>query len=94
MGKLPVYLSVTACSLESVSGTPPVAQLILGSSGPGVEDSDDALFTRHTFFVFFGGDEVDEALAGVFLIFVFFSPLALLIAFDFLGWWHPLNALS
>jgi hypothetical protein len=41
-----------------------------------VEDSDDAFFTRHTFFVFFGGDEVGEALAGVFLIFVFFSPLA------------------
>jgi hypothetical protein len=50
-----------------------------------VEDSDDALFTRHTFFVFFGGDEVSEALAGVFLISVFFSPLALLIAFTFLS---------
>jgi hypothetical protein len=46
----------------------------LGSSGPGVEESDDALFTRHTFFVFFGGDEVGEALAGVFLISVFFPP--------------------
>jgi hypothetical protein len=52
-----------------------------------VEHSDDALFTRHTFFVFFGGDEVGEALAGLFLISVFFSPLALLIAFDFLVWW-------
>jgi hypothetical protein len=52
-----------------------------------VEDSDVALFTRHTFFVFFGGDEVGKALAGVFLIFVFFSPLALLIGF--LGWWRP-----
>jgi hypothetical protein len=59
-----------------------------------VEDSDNALFTRHTFFVLFGGDEVGEALVGVFLIFVFFSPLALLIGFDFLGWWRPLNALS
>jgi hypothetical protein len=59
-----------------------------------VEDSDNALFTRHTFFIFFGGDEVSEALAGVFLIFVFFSPLALLIGFDFLGWWRLLNALS
>jgi hypothetical protein len=59
-----------------------------------VEDSDDALFTRHTFFVFFGGDEVGEAFAGVFLISVFFSTLALLIGFDFLGWWRPLNALS
>jgi hypothetical protein len=39
-----------------------------------VEDSDDALLTRQTFFVFFGGDEVDEALAGVFLISVFFPP--------------------
>jgi hypothetical protein len=68
-----------------VSGTPPFAQLILGSSGPGVKDSDDALFTRHTFFVFFGGHEVSEALAGVFLISVFFSPLALLIAFTFLS---------
>jgi hypothetical protein len=57
-----------------MSGTPPVAQLILGSSDPGVEDSDDALFTCHTFFVFFGGDEVGEALAGVFLISIFFSP--------------------
>jgi hypothetical protein len=51
-----------------------------------VEDSDDAPFTHHTFFVFFGDDEVGEALAGVFLISVFFSPLALLIAFAFLGW--------
>jgi hypothetical protein len=59
-----------------------------------VEDSDDALFTRHTFFVLFGGDEVGEPLAGVFLISVLFSPLALLIAFDFLGWRRPLNALS
>jgi hypothetical protein len=57
----------------------------LGSSGLGVEDSDNALFTRHTFFVLFGVDEVGEALAGVFLISVFFPPLALLIAFDFLG---------
>jgi hypothetical protein len=73
-----------------VSGTPPVAQLILGSSGTGVEDSDDSVFTRHSF-VFFGGDEVGEALAGVFLISIFFSPLALLIGFDFLGWWRPLN---
>jgi hypothetical protein len=56
-----------------------------------VEDSDDALFARHTFFVLFGGDEVGEALAGVFLISIFFSPLALLIGFDFLGWWCPLN---
>jgi hypothetical protein len=77
-----------------MSRTPPVAQLILGSSGPGVEDSNDALFTRQTLFVFFGGDEVDEAFAGVFLVSIFFPPLALLIGFDFLGWWHPLNALS
>jgi hypothetical protein len=41
-----------------------------------VEGSDNALFTRHTF-VFFGGDEVGEAFAGVFLISVFFPPLAL-----------------
>jgi hypothetical protein len=34
-----------------MSETPPVAQLILGSSDPGVEDSGDVLFTRHTFFV-------------------------------------------
>jgi hypothetical protein len=73
-----------------MSGTPPVAQLNLGSFGLGVEDSDDAPFTRHTFFVFFGGDEVGEALTGVFLISVFFSPLTL-IGFDFLGWWRPLN---
>jgi hypothetical protein len=39
-----------------------------------VEDSDDALFTRHTFLVFFGGDEVVEALAGLFMISVFFPP--------------------
>jgi hypothetical protein len=77
-----------------VSGTPPVAQSVLASSGPEVEDSDDALFTRHTFFVFFGGDEVSEALAVVFLISVFLSPLALLIGFDLLGWWFLLNALS
>jgi hypothetical protein len=57
-----------------MSGTPPVAQLILGSSGPEVEDSDNALFTHHTFFAFFGGDEVGEALVGVFLIYVFFPP--------------------
>jgi hypothetical protein len=56
-----------------------------------VENSDDAFFTRHTFFVFFGGDEVGEALVGVFLISVFLSPLALLIGLDFLGWWRPLN---
>jgi hypothetical protein len=56
-----------------------------------VEASDNALFTRHTFFVLFGGDEVGEALAGVFLISIFFPPLALLIGFDFLGWWRPLN---
>jgi hypothetical protein len=59
-----------------------------------VEDSDDALFTRNTFFVLFGGDEVGEALAGVFLIFVFFSPLALLIGFNLLGWWCLLNAFT
>jgi hypothetical protein len=57
-----------------MSGTPPVAQLILGSSGPEVEDSDNALFTHHTFFAFFGVDEVGEALVGVFLIYVFFPP--------------------
>jgi hypothetical protein len=56
-----------------------------------VDDLDDALFTRHTFLVFFGGDEVSEDLAGVFLISIFFSPLILLISFDFLGWWRPLN---
>jgi hypothetical protein len=28
------------------------------------------------------------------LIFVLFSPFALLIAFAFLGWWRPLNAFS
>jgi hypothetical protein len=74
-----------------MSGTPSVAQLILGSSGPEVEDSGDALFTRHSFFVLFGGDEVGEVLAGVFLIFVFLPTLALLIDLDFLGWWRPLN---
>jgi hypothetical protein len=57
-----------------MSGTPLFPQLILDLSGPGVEDSDDTLLTRHTFFVFFGGAEVGEALAGVFLIFVFFPP--------------------
>jgi hypothetical protein len=85
---------VRARSLESVSGTPLFAQLILDLSNPGVEDLDDAPFTRHTLFVFFSGTEVGEALAGVFLVSVFFSALALLIAFDFLVWWHPLNALS
>jgi hypothetical protein len=59
-----------------------------------VDDLDDALFTRHTFFVFFGGDEVGEALAGVFLISVLFSPLDLLIAFNFLGWWRLLDAFT
>jgi hypothetical protein len=57
-----------------MSGTPLFPQLILDLSGPGVEDSDDTLLTRHTFFVFFGGAEVGEALAGVFLISVFFPP--------------------
>jgi hypothetical protein len=47
---------------------------MLDSSDPGVEDLYDTLFTRHTFFVFFGGAEVCEALAGVFLISVFLSP--------------------
>jgi hypothetical protein len=65
---------VRARSLECVSGTPPFSKLILGSPGPGVEDSDDALFTHHTFFVFFGGDEVGEVWARVFLISVFFPP--------------------
>jgi hypothetical protein len=41
-----------------MSGTLLFTQLILDLSGPGVEDSDDAPFTRHTFFVFFGGAEV------------------------------------
>jgi hypothetical protein len=59
-----------------------------------VEDSDNALFTRQTFFVFFGGDEVSEALAGHVLDFCLLSPLALLIGLDFLGWWHPLDTLS
>jgi hypothetical protein len=59
-----------------------------------VEDPDDAPFTCHTFFVFFGGDKCGEAFAGVSLISVSFSPLALLIGFDFLGWWHPLNAFT
>jgi hypothetical protein len=58
-----------------------------------VEDPDDAPFTRHTLFVFFGGAEVVEALAGVFLVSVFFSPLALLIVFGFLVWWLPFDAL-
>jgi hypothetical protein len=39
-----------------------------------VEGSYDALFTLHTFFVFFGGDEVGEAFAGVFVISIFFCP--------------------
>jgi hypothetical protein len=50
-----------------------------------VQDSDNAIFTRHTFFVLFGGDEVGEALAGVFLFYIFFAPLALSIGFAFLG---------
>jgi hypothetical protein len=39
----------------------------------------------HTFFVFFGGDEVGEALAGVFLISVFFFPLSLVDWLRLLG---------
>jgi hypothetical protein len=46
----------------------------LDSFGPEVEDSDNAPFTRHTLFVFFGGAEVGEALAGVFLVSVLFPP--------------------
>jgi hypothetical protein len=69
-----VYLSVRARSLEYVSGTPPFAQLILDLSSLGVEDSDDTLFTCLTFFVLLGGAKVGEALAGVFLISVFFPP--------------------
>jgi hypothetical protein len=42
-----------------------------------VEDSDNAPFTRHTFFVFFGGDEVGEALAGGVLDFRLLLPLSL-----------------
>jgi hypothetical protein len=57
-----------------------------------VEDPDDAPFTCHTLFVLFGGDEVIEALVGVFLVSIFFSPLALLIAFGFPGWWRPFDA--
>jgi hypothetical protein len=64
----------------------------LDLSGLEVEDSYNAPFTCHIFFVFFSGTEVGEALVGVFLVFVFFSPLALLIAFGFLVWWYPLNA--
>jgi hypothetical protein len=77
-----------------MSGTPPFAELILYSSGPGVEDLDDALFTYHTLYVFFGGAEVGEALAGVFLVFILFYSLALLIAFGlFSGYetWVPLG---
>jgi hypothetical protein len=59
-----------------VSGTPPFAQLIFGSPGPGVEDSNYTLFTRHSFFVFFGGAEVVEALVGV-LDFRLLFPLSL-----------------
>jgi hypothetical protein len=59
-----------------------------------VEDLDDALFTHQTFFVFFGGDEVGEALAGVFLISVFISPFSLLIGLDLSGWRRPLDSLS
>jgi hypothetical protein len=77
-----------------MSGTPLFAQLILDSSGIGVENSDDAFFTRHTFFVFFSGDEVGEALVGVFVVSVFFPPLALLTSFTFLGWWRALNAFT
>jgi hypothetical protein len=66
----------------------------MDSSGPGVEDSDYTLFTCHTFFVFFSGDEVGEALVGLFLIYVFFPPLALLIAINLFGWWCPLNAFT
>jgi hypothetical protein len=80
--------------LESMSGTPSFAQLILDSSSPVVEDSDNAPFTCHSLFVFFGGTEVDEAFAGVFLASIFFSPFALLIAFGFFVWWRPLNSLS
>jgi hypothetical protein len=57
-----------------VSGTPPLDQLILDLSSSEVKDSDDTLFTHLTFYVFFGGAEVSEALAGVFLISVFFFP--------------------
>jgi hypothetical protein len=70
-----------------VSGTPPDAQLILGSSGPKVEDSNDALFTHHTFFVFFGGDEVSEPLAGVFLI-------CLLFPLSFVDWLRLLGLVA
>jgi hypothetical protein len=48
--------------------------LILDSSCPGVEDSDDAPFTHHALLVYFGGAEVDVALAGVFSVSVFFPP--------------------
>jgi hypothetical protein len=65
---------VRAHGLEFVSGAPPFSQLILDSSGPGVEDSDTTFFTRHTLFVFFDGDEVSEALAGVVLVSIFFPP--------------------
>jgi hypothetical protein len=51
---------VRARSLESMSRTPPFAQLILDSSGPGVE---------------VGGAEIGEALVGLFLVSVFYSPL-------------------
>jgi hypothetical protein len=71
------------CSLESVSGTPPFAQLILDSSGPRVEDSNDTPFTLHTLFVFFGDAEVSEALAGVFLVSSSF-PLSLVDCFRLL----------
>jgi hypothetical protein len=50
-----------------------------------VEDSNDAPFTRHTLLIFFGGVEVGEALAVVFLVSVFFFPLALLVSFSLFG---------
>jgi hypothetical protein len=59
-----------------------------------VDDSDNDPFTHHTLFVFFGGIEVGEALAGVSLVSIFFPPLALLIAFGFFVWWRPLDVLS
>jgi hypothetical protein len=83
---------VRARSLEFVSGSPPFAQLILDLSGPRVDDSDDAFFTCHTLFVFIGGAEIGEAFVGVFLVSVFFPPLAFFIALGFLVWWRPLNA--
>jgi hypothetical protein len=85
MRQIPVYLSVRARGLDSVSGTPPFAQLILGSSGPEVKDSDDTLFTRAHLLCFLWWRWSRWGFSGGVLDFRLLLPLSLVDCSRLLG---------